>query len=493
MFDIKRLAKLVAEGRATAGDQKELDRLVKSYNDLLQTQDSLVSETKSLTDGTAKIDVNTGKVVAPEPEKKPIEREYKYGIYDGTVNGKKVKVVQTSDGTIFLDQKPFTGKIQWADNTSSEYIEGIEKKLYEGSRNEPVVQKKEEKKPTGTVKKPSGVVKPTEVKPETPAVTPEVKPQDLKGLLAKTEFWYDLPDYIFETVPELGDLLVKAVNKNWDAEKFLSSAKLTKWWQSNGAVFRTRMVDKAKYNELRANNQDVSKTDYGQYLSRQIRNVKAQAKSIAGVTLDDAQAQQIAEKIYDGNLDDDPLAINRLIIPFIGKVTDRYGKTDVTTYGGQALQNYQILQSIAKSNGLSLKDILPQISTTLTGGDLEKAVLQGIASGDIDINRVAQNARMVAAQGQPEYVRNLLNQGYDLAQIYAPYKQTMASILELDPEQIDLNDPTLRSAINNNGDMNIYDFKKALRRDNRWQYTQAAREDVSSAALQVLRDFGFQG
>jgi hypothetical protein len=51
----------------------------------------------------------------------------------------------------------------------------------------------------------------------------------------------------------------------------------------------------------------------------------------------------------------------------------------------------------------------------------------------------------------------------------------------------------LRSAITDKGDMNIYDFKKALRADSRWQYTEQARQDVSTAALQVLRDFGFQG
>ena len=70
----------------------------------------------------------------------------------------------------------------------------------------------------------------------------------------------------------------------------------------------------------------------------------------------------------------------------------------------------------------------------------------------------------------------------------------MATILEIDdPNSIDLNDPLLRSAISDKGDMNIYDFKKALRADSRWQYTEQARQDVSTAALQVLRDFGFQG
>jgi hypothetical protein len=318
----------------------------------------------------------------------------------------------------------------------------------------------------------------------------------LDTLLAKTEFWYDLPDYIFKIDPKLGELLVQAVNEGWDNAKFLAKAQLTPWWQKNSGAIRTRIIDREKYNDLLKAGEDVSKTDYGLYLSKQMRAVKAKAREIAGVTLTDEQAQLVASKIYDGFLDDDPLAINALIIPFIGKVSSIVGTgtgLTQTGFGGQALQNYQTLQGIAKANGFTLKDILPNISTITAGGDLETAVLQGLADGSIDINRVAQDARMLAAQGQPKYVRDLLGQGYDLENIYAPYRQTMASTLELDPNQIDLNDSTLRMAITDKGDMNLYDFKKALRQDNRWQYTGAAKEEVSNAALKVLQDFGFQG
>jgi hypothetical protein len=318
----------------------------------------------------------------------------------------------------------------------------------------------------------------------------------LDTLLAKTDFWYDLPDYIFKLDPKLGDLLVQAVAEGWDDAKFLSKAKLTPWWQKNSTAIRERIVDRAKYDELKAAGEDVTKSDYGLYLSKQMRFVKAKAKEIAGVTLTDEQAQSVAQKIYDGFLDDDPLAINALITPFIGKVSSIVG-TGVggkqTGFGGQALKDYQTLQGIARANGFKLTDILPNISAVTAGGDLETAVLQGLANGDIDINRVAQDARMLAAQGQPQYVRNLLGQGYDLENIYAPYRQTMAAELELNPDQIDLNDPTLRMAITDKGDMNIYDFKKALRQDNRWQYTYNANEEVSNSVLGVLKDFGFQG
>jgi hypothetical protein len=316
----------------------------------------------------------------------------------------------------------------------------------------------------------------------------------LDTLLAKTEFWYDLPDYIFKIDSKLGDLLVQAVNEGWDNEKFLAKARLTPWWQKNADSVRTKIVNREKYNDLVKAGEDVKNTEYGMYLSKQMRTVKAKAKELADVTLTDEQAQSVAQKIYDGNLEDDPLAINALIVPFIGRTTSIAGTgTKQTGFGGQALQNYQTLQGIAKANGFSLKDILPNVSAITAGGDLETAVLRGLADGSIDINRVAQDARMLAAQGQPQYVRGLLGQGYDLEAIYAPYRQTMASTLELDPNQIDLNDNTLRMAITDKGDMNLYDFKKALRQDNRWQYTGTAKEEVSNAALKVLQDFGFQG
>lgn len=389
------------------------------------------------------------------------------------------------------------------------------------------------------IEKPTTAVKPsatpgvkTETKPEvTPQVKPQVKPDTtgkivpagfnvgsfraadeasmakadgkttgtgvstpLDTLLAKTELWYDLPDYIFKVDSKLGDLLVQAVNEGWDNEKFLAKARLTPWWQKNSSSIREKIIQREKYNDLLKAGEDVKNTEYGQFLSKQMRAVKAKAKEIAGVALTDEQAQSVAQKIYDGNLEDDPLAINALIIPFIGKVSSiAGGGTQLSGFGGQALQNYQMLQSIAKNNGFTLKDILPKVSAITAGGDLETAVLQGLANGDIDINRVAQDARMLAAQGQPQYVRNLLGQGYDLQDIYAPYRQTMASVLEIQPDQIDLNDNTLRMAITDKGDMNLYDFKKALRQDNRWQYTSQAKQEVSDAALKVLKDFGFQG
>ena len=320
-------------------------------------------------------------------------------------------------------------------------------------------------------------------------------------LLDKAEFNFGLPDYIFTVdrdkktgeLGQLGKLLLEAVEKGLTEKQFLDRAMLTDWWQSNAGSVRERIIDLNKYKELQKKGLDVSKSDFGMYQTNKMRQVKDRAKTLAGVTLDDATAQKIVEDIYNGFLDNDPLAIDRLIIPYVSKSTNLYGKGAVTGFGGEALQIQQSLASIAKANGLSLADVLPKLGSAMAGQDAEQTTIQEILSGNIDLNTVLANARQIAAQGQPEYVRKLLGSGYNLEDIYAPYKQTMANVLEINPDQIDLNDNSLRMAINEKGDMNIYDYKKALRQDSRWQYTGQAKESVATAALGVLRDFGFQG
>jgi hypothetical protein len=170
----------------------------------------------------------------------------------------------------------------------------------------------------------------------------------------------------------------------------------------------------------------------------------------------------------------------------IRPITSTIGGVATQTYSGQALKDYQAIQDIARSNGLRVKDIIP-------GGMNERQVLEGIATGRLDPNRIAQDTRILAQQGQPQYVRDLLSQGYNLDQVFAPYRQTMANLLEINADEIDLNDSTLRSAISDKGDMNIYDFKKTLKKDNRWQYTENAKQEVTDATLKILRDFGLQG
>lgn len=142
--------------------------------------------------------------------------------------------------------------------------------------------------------------------------------------------------------------------------------------------------------------------------------------------------------------------------------------------------NMQALQSLASANGIKLSDNqLMDWSNRLANGE--------------DLNVIKTQIRNLAALGQPEPVKKLLQEGADLDSVYSPYRQAMASILEINPNTITLDDPVLRSAITPEGEMSLYDYQKMLRKDPRWQYTQNAKTDVANSVQKVLQDFGFMG
>lgn len=115
-----------------------------------------------------------------------------------------------------------------------------------------------------------------------------------------------------------------------------------------------------------------------------------------------------------------------------------------------------------------------------------------LKSGE-SVDVIKNSIRNIASLGMPENVKKLIASGVDLSTIYSPYKSMLAQTLQINPNSITLDDPTLRSAIGPDKEMSLYDYQKMLRKDNRWQYTDKAKEEVSDIALKVLRDFGFQG
>ena len=143
----------------------------------------------------------------------------------------------------------------------------------------------------------------------------------------------------------------------------------------------------------------------------------------------------------------------------------------------------QDLANTARANGLDLDKNF--------GGSVEDWVKR-IDSGE-KVDSFKQLIRSTAKLGLPDKVSALLDQGIDLETVYAPYKNTMATVLEVNPGTISLSDPTLRNAIGPDKEMSIYDFQRVLRKDPRWQYTNNAREDVFQSVNKVLQDFGFQG
>ena len=301
---------------------------------------------------------------------------------------------------------------------------------------------------------------------------------------------YGLSEALFKNIPSLKLIFEEYVDpkKKMTDDEFIRRIRNDVWYKKNSAGIKQRFVQYYNYRDLQESGQAEGTTQYEQDIEDIVRNLEKRAVEIGSAAASDPTAlRNAAENLYLTNKEKDKTFIDDFLASSIRPVAGTIGGKTTQGYSGAALTNYNALVNAARNNGFQVADIIP-------GGANVDQVLQGIASGKIDVNRVIADARKLASQGQPQYVRDLLAQGYNLDQVFKPYRTAMANVLEIgDADQIDLNDPLLRSAITDKGDMNLYDFKKALRQDNRWQYTEQAKKDVSTAALSVLRDFGFQG
>lgn len=212
-----------------------------------------------------------------------------------------------------------------------------------------------------------------------------------------------------------------------------------------------------------------------------LNGIKARIQNAAdkaGASVDEDTLLQYAQEAYDTNADADAYTLQQFID---NKLT--FGPDKEGFYKGAAGKAVTELQEVARANGIDL---------TKAFGSSLPSWIQAINKGE-DIETYKRIIRGVAKLGLPEKVGALLDQGTDLEAIYFPYRRQMSALLEVPEDSISLDDPLLRSSIGPDKEMTIYDFKRAVRKDPRWQYTDNAREEVSNVALQVLRDFGFQG
>ena len=190
-----------------------------------------------------------------------------------------------------------------------------------------------------------------------------------------------------------------------------------------------------------------------------------------GLTLTDAQLEDYYKRgIDDLTIFDEALSGAKF----------EPGKT-----GGSQATNYNSLLSIATRNGISVS-LLPKV----LGFDSIDQVLKELQTG-ASIDDFTQKIRNYAKTAMPDYVKKLIDQGQDLTDIINPYRATISDVLEIPYNSIDVTDKNIQNALA--GNISLADLRKQLRKDDRWQYTDAARSEVASVTRQVLQDFGFMG
>jgi hypothetical protein len=326
--------------------------------------------------------------------------------------------------------------------------------------------------------------------------------EDINAIYALARSKYDNVDSIFLYDPELKQILIDAVGDiatakdDMEPDEFLRRLNASDWAIRNASTYRARDAQRREYNETldkynkqleMADTQDkkdaiLSKigqlnntSSYARGLASAKAYIEATASGLTG-TMDPARLDAFVKRMYDSANDKDPNIINRELAALISYKPG-------SQLGGAIGADLTVLRATARANGFDL-------DTTFK--DQINNWMQRLAVGE-SVETFKNTIRSQAKLGLPDKVANLLDQGLDLANIYAPYKNVMAAVLEVAPDSINLNDGTLRSAIGPEKEMSLYDFQRTLRKDSRWQYTDNARQEASDSVLKVLKDFGFQG
>lgn len=254
-------------------------------------------------------------------------------------------------------------------------------------------------------------------------------------------------------------------------------------YESVDAATAQRAKDRKSYEKLAAaaagdpnKMAALANTAYGKDLAYVRRKVEEQGIT-AGANLTAEQIDAITKEAVDQAQDRNIYQLKS----FIDSKLQFGPKAGV--YTGVAGETVDTLTKVAAANGLDLQKVfgaqLPDWLSAINKGESVETYKKAI--------------REVAKLGMPEKVAKLLDQGIDLSAIYAPYKNLMATTLEINPASIDMNDSTLRSAITADKEIPLYDFERQLRKDDRWQYTKQANQEVADITRKVLQDFGFMG
>jgi len=449
---LKITANKIARGdKLSVVEQKEFDRLVKEYKSLNKTIDSAIKRSNDIL-------VEERKRIggAPTPAPAPAGPTGPMATSPTRTPTPGVTPAATQTGTPATGTLPATGTPARTPATG-----------------------------TPAVKPPAKTPKP---KPGEPTPAPAAKKAlTIDEIIDAVANEYGSIDTIFKTDPGLQALLRKAIGKdgvpNTDddltVDQFTNELENTDWFKTNASSVRQRGFYKRQFDDLVKKGgklEDLYKTtEYGRGLKFTQQVIADEIKKV-GATLTPEEIDLISRDIYDLGYENQKAIVSQRIR---AKIAYKPGGI----VGGEAGENLADLRKTAKANGLDLEK---NFGSSIQGW------LQNLAQGE-SVETFKQIIRSTAKLGLPEKAAALLDQGVDLDTIYSPYKRLMASVLEINPETISLDDQVLRSAIGPDKEMSLYDYQKMLRKDNRWQYTNQAKEEVSDTALRVLRDFGFQG
>lgn len=261
--------------------------------------------------------------------------------------------------------------------------------------------------------------------------------------------------------PELKALFDRAVAQTYTPERFQAELRGTDWFRRSSEARRNSEI-------LRAADPSTWQAQFDQVKTR-TRMLAAEIGAVLPESAVDAYTNHFYTLGYDDNQAREHLS--RLVQYVDGRMI------------GQAGQWETELRAWSRDMGLNY------------GDEWYRAQVQTVVAGRQTLSDVQKAIAKQAASAFP-HLADRLAAGETVATIAEPYRQTMAKLLEMNPEAVTLADPTIKKALQAKDQdgkpvlRTLYDFENDLRQDARWLKTTNAQDAAMDTTARVLKDMG---
>lgn len=263
---------------------------------------------------------------------------------------------------------------------------------------------------------------------------------------------------------ELSGLIGQAVTGQWTPEEFGARLRNTKWYKTYSSSYREWYA--------------LEHTD----------GATAIARKSATITQLQAQANKLGIKIDSKRLTDMAWRVNA------------YGWTpDQVNVALAAEMHYDPKQGLVGDTAAMESAIKQQAAAygiTLSAQDTYGYV-QKIVAGRMTQDGVVEYLKKMAKSKYPG-IADDIEKGMTVMDYAAPYIQSQARLLEIEPADVHLDDPLLAKALQfrdpktgaAGAPMSLFDYETSIKSDPRWMKTKNARDDLMTGAHKVLTDWG---
>lgn len=114
---------------------------------------------------------------------------------------------------------------------------------------------------------------------------------------------------------------------------------------------------------------------------------------------------------------------------------------------------------------------------------------KGLFAGDTTLEDIQSEIRLLSASAFPAYAANITN-GVPLDASTSAIKQSVATLLEIDPESVTYDMPLFKRLIGGEKQIPIYEAQKIIKSTPEWEKTNNARDSIDSMSYKVLKDWG---